>query len=182
MKDIFTQDELDKIGEDNLIKKAKEIYGDKYPEHEQDVMVLIQQRRNLQKALKNLSVETVNPENYQVIIEKFDLYPQSVDRLVMETAIPDLKDNVVTLLHYIGLSGEVGELGEKIKKSVRDNYKIEQKDPAIAKELGDIAWYLFRLVSDYGFSMNEILQMNYDKLSKRLQTDNLHGSGDDREE
>ena len=86
------------------------------------------------------------------------------------------------MLHYIGLTGEVGELGEKIKKSIRDNGELLVRDPQIAKEMGDAHWYLGRLETDFNYSMNEIMTINLDKLTKRLEQDKIHGEGDDREE
>lgn len=142
----------------------------------------IKQMYDVDEKLKALCGHTDPVNSYETMIAKFDLYPEAIEKLFENNSIPDIKRIMVTLLHFIGLSGEVGELGEKLKKSVRDESKLDLRDTAIAKEMGDCAWYLFRLASDFGYPMNEILRMNYGKLSKRLEKDKLHGSGDDREE
>jgi len=160
---------------DQLRSKAKT------PEDKKFIEECIQQFYDLDEKVKALNGHTDNINSYETMITKFDLYPEAVEKLIENSSTPDLKRILVTLLHFIGLSGEVGELGEKIKKSIRDTYMLGVRDDAIGKELGDVEWYISRLESDFGFSKNEILRINYKKLSERLKKNKLHGSGDDRE-
>ena len=74
----------------------------------------------------------------------------------------------------------LGEFCEKIKKSIRDGDGITKRDEKILKELGDIIWYLARVANDCGYTLNEVMAKNYEKLSKRLEENKLHGSGDNR--
>ena len=53
-------------------------------------------------------------------------------------------------------------------------------DGAVAKELGDIAWYLAVLAFELDYTLEEIMQMNLDKLASRQQRGVLSGSGDSR--
>jgi len=77
----------------------------------------------------------------------------------------------------LGLTSEAGEIAGKVKKYIRDG----KLDPgAIAYELGDVAWYLARLADAMGYSFEEILQINYSKLTKRKEEGVLSGSGDYR--
>jgi NTP pyrophosphatase (non-canonical NTP hydrolase) len=78
----------------------------------------------------------------------------------------------------LGLCGEAGEVAEKIKKSMRDGNKLD--DLAVAKELGDVLWYLANLAEDLGYDLSEIAQMNYEKLKSRQERNALKGNGDDR--
>lgn len=82
----------------------------------------------------------------------------------------------------LGLSGESGEVAEKIKKIIRDHDgKItEEMRSAIAKELGDVLWYVAQLSRDCGLSLEEVVNMNVQKLQSRRERDKIHGSGDDR--
>lgn len=170
------------MGEEFIIKKAKEVYGNEYPQHEEEVMKIVESYRQCQKALKELNTPTEsNNAEYEQLITQFDLYPQAVDRIFKENSPNEIKQIMITMLHFIGLAGEVGELGEKIKKSIRDDKMYELRDERIGKELGDIEWYLTRIESDFDFGKNEILSMNFNKLYERLQKNKLHGSGDDRE-
>ena len=170
------------LTEKMIIRKAKETYGDEYPKYEQQVMDILEQYRQCQTALRNLNAHDDDMNNYEQLFSQFDLYPKAVEKLFENNAIPDIQRIMVTLLHFIGLSGEVGELGEKIKKCVRDGSALDIRNPEIAKEMGDCEWYLTRLQSDFGYAKNEILLINFNKLYKRLQQNKLHGSGDDREE
>ena len=77
----------------------------------------------------------------------------------------------------LGLTSEAGEIAGKVKKYIRDG----KLDPgAMAYELGDVAWYLARLADSMGYSFEEILQINYSKLTKRKEEGVLSGSGDYR--
>ena len=78
----------------------------------------------------------------------------------------------------LGLSGEVGELNNKIKKIIRDKKDIDKKDAV--KELGDILWYVSALSSDLGLSLEYIANENIKKLKQRKKQNTIHGSGDYR--
>lgn len=84
--------------------------------------------------------------------------------------------------HIHGLNNESGEVSGKIKKIYRDKNgefspiaKVE-----IAKELGDVLWYLALIAHDIGFSLESIATMNIQKLADRKERNQLGGSGDDR--
>lgn len=77
----------------------------------------------------------------------------------------------------LGLCGEAGEFAEKVKKAIRDG----TWDPSLAaQELGDTLWYLSMAAKLIGFSLEEIAQMNLDKLGSRAARGVLKGSGDQR--
>jgi len=77
----------------------------------------------------------------------------------------------------LGLTGEAGEVAEKVKKWIRDG---ELEKDAIAKELGDVLWYIAALAGDLGISMDEIATQNILKLQDRAARGKIHGSGDNR--
>lgn len=76
-----------------------------------------------------------------------------------------------------GLSGETGEVLEKIKKHVRDG--TLDKD-ALKKELGDVFFYLCRICREYGFQPSEVLTACREKLDSRRARGTMRGSGDNR--
>jgi len=91
----------------------------------------------------------------------------------------------------LGLQGEVGELSEKLKKFFRDNeYEVGMEDciaemPAelrleMAKELGDVLWYITAIASDLGYELDEVAELNLDKLESRNRRNKIKGSGDNR--
>ena len=82
----------------------------------------------------------------------------------------------------LGLSGEVGEFHDKIKKIFRDkDGQITEDDKrALKLELGDIMWYVVVCAETLGFKMSDILDMNLQKLQSRRQRNQVKGDGDDR--
>lgn len=84
--------------------------------------------------------------------------------------------------HYtLGLVGEAGEVAEKIKKKYRlPEYRTEVDKHDIAKELGDVLWYLTALGEFYGVTLEDIAALNLDKLRSRKQRGVLGGTGDNR--
>ncbi len=120
-------------------------------------------------------------KDYEDKINKFDLYIESATEIVNNFSNRELINLLVFLLHYIGLTGEVGELGEKIKKRLRDHrLPIPRGLDEFAKEFGDIEWYVTRSETDLGFTKSEILKKNFDKLQSRWERKKLGGSGDNR--
>jgi len=77
----------------------------------------------------------------------------------------------------LGLCGETGEVAEKVKKQVRDGVFNRHE---VAKELGDVLWYLANLASDIGYNLDEIADINIAKLSSRKDRNKIQGSGDNR--
>ena len=77
----------------------------------------------------------------------------------------------------LGLCGEAGEVAEKVKKQVRDGVFNRHE---VAKELGDVLWYLTNVCNDIGYNLDEIAGLNIDKLQSRKKRDVIQGSGDNR--
>lgn len=85
-------------------------------------------------------------------------------RAAMRTA-PELDRQQMLIDAALGLTGEAGEVADLVKKA---NYQghILDKD-AVMKELGDVAWYIALACQGLGVTMQEVFQMNVDKLKKR---------------
>lgn len=98
----------------------------------------------------------------------------------LETAI--YPDNQRIIYPTLGLTGEAGEVADKVKKVIRDNSQqfTDERKTEIAKEIGDVLWYCATLSRDLGFSLDQVAQMNVDKLRSRMQRDIIKGSGDNR--
>lgn len=82
----------------------------------------------------------------------------------------------------LGLAGEAGEVAENIKKMIRDDGGdlTDSRRAALAKELGDVMWYLAALATDCQLTLDQIAEANISKLRSRQERGVLHGSGDDR--
>ena len=81
----------------------------------------------------------------------------------------------------LGLASEVGELLGKFKKEIRgDERNYHEKLTDKLDELGDVCWYLARLMAHYDLTHQEVLHRNFTKLADRKARDVLKGSGDKR--
>jgi len=94
------------------------------------------------------------------------------------TAIYDSKFSI--LYPTLGLAGEAGEVAEKVKKIIRDNKSIIDEKESVAKELGDVLWYVAAVARDIGYSLDVIAEMNIEKLESRKERGVLQGNGDNR--
>ncbi|MDD3083697.1 MAG: nucleoside triphosphate pyrophosphohydrolase family protein [Candidatus ainarchaeum sp.] len=84
--------------------------------------------------------------------------------------------------YALGLTDEAGEVAGKIKKLYRDKNGIldEEYKKEIAKELGDVIWYLSQLCTKLGLNFEEVADMNIQKLYNRMDRNKLKGNGDNR--
>lgn len=86
-------------------------------------------------------------------------------KLAMTTQNPALSERDVLLNGVMGLCGESGEAIDIVKKWLAQGHELDKAH--LAKELGDIAWYLAETATALGLTLEEILQANIDKLKAR---------------
>ena len=83
----------------------------------------------------------------------------------------------------LGLTGESGEIANKVKKFIRDG---ATKDEYLAKrieigyEIGDVLWYCAVLAEELEMNLGHIMEKNLDKLADRHKRGKISGSGDNR--
>ena len=114
----------------------------------------------------------MNFNQYQEYAEQFDLFAQEKYKA----------SDPAFMAKVLGLVGEAGETAEKFKKILRDKAgEISEEDKLeILKELGDVLWYIATITRYLGADFQTVTDMNIKKLSKRLEDNKLHGSGDNR--
>jgi len=95
-------------------------------------------------------------------------------------AYPDVGQNPI--YPTLGLTGEAGEVADKVKKVLRDREGVfdEPTREAIKLELGDVLWYVAQLASELGYDLEEVATANLQKLSSRAARGRIGGSGDQR--
>lgn len=100
-----------------------------------------------------------------------------------ETAIYPNRGELLGIAYTaLGANGEAGEVGEVVKKTIRDNNGVfdEERKKRLIKEIGDVLWYLAETATQVGISLGDAAAANYDKLKDRQRRDALKGDGDDR--
>lgn len=89
-------------------------------------------------------------------------------------AINRLSSNVMSVTFYetaallngvLGLTGEAGEVSDLVKKGIFHEKGIDREH--LEKELGDVMWYIALICHTCGFNLDEIMQINIDKLKVR---------------
>ena len=86
-------------------------------------------------------------------------------KLAMTTLNPELGKRDVLINGVMGLCGESGEAIDIVKKWLAQGHELDREK--LAKELGDIAWYLAETAYALDIPLEDILQANIDKLKKR---------------
>lgn len=102
---------------------------------------------------------------------------------------------------FLNLVGEVGEFASKIAKAIRKEQmtigglygmgksssndliyrkfkEADEQEVELQKEAGDILWQLSGLCSIMGWKLEDIAQMNLDKLAARKAIGTIDGNGD----
>ena len=85
-------------------------------------------------------------------------------KLALRTA-STLEPDKLVLNGALGLNGESGEVADHIKKHLFQGHELDKNN--LAKELGDICWYIAIMAEGLGYDLETIMQMNIDKLRKR---------------
>lgn len=91
--------------------------------------------------------------------------PNEYQELAMRTVNPKLNKDEMLINSVMGLCGESGEAIDIVKKWFAHGHELDKEH--LKKELGDVAWYLAEASSALGFTLEEILDANIDKLRKR---------------
>ena len=85
--------------------------------------------------------------------------------LAMKTLNPELDRKDVLINGVMGLCGESGEAIDIVKKWLAQGHELDKEK--LAKELGDIAWYLAETAYALDIPLEDILKGNIDKLKAR---------------
>lgn len=115
----------------------------------------------------------------------------------MSTCMPSCENMAYMLLNLVA---EVGELAGKVAKATRrgnvvfrdnlltpahlweedDMIAFQDMVKEMAFEAGDVLWQLSGVVKRLGYTLEEVAQMNLDKLASRKERGKIDGNGDHR--
>ena len=117
-----------------------------------------------------------NESNKYKKVSDLDMY----QKVAKTTAIYPREQAII--YPTLGLTGEAGEVANKVKKIIRDgtNKNNENLVQEISSEIGDVLWYIAVLADDVGVKLSDIANNNLIKLENRKKKGTIHGSGDDR--
>lgn len=90
--------------------------------------------------------------------------PNEYQEAALRTASTESKNDLLENA-AMGLNGEAGELIDHIKKWRFQGHDLDYD--YIAKELGDVAWYIAIGAEAIDMQLNDILVINVEKLKKR---------------
>jgi len=118
---------------------------------------------------------------YQKEAHKLAVYPK-FSVFSAQNNVVSIGENANYVYPCLGLSGEVGELLNKIKKIGRDDAGIIESDRkgTIAYEIGDCMWYIAELATQFDLDLEKICKENIAKLNERTKKGTIKGSGDER--
>lgn len=86
-------------------------------------------------------------------------------KLAMTTLNRELSRREVLINAVMGLCGESGEAIDIVKKHLFQRHDLDREK--LAKELGDIAWYLAEAATALDMDLDDIFAANIEKLRKR---------------
>ena len=132
---------------------------------------------NTQEGQLELELGTQTNETHKYKrISDLDMYQQ----VAKTTAIYPREQAII--YPTLGLTGEAGEVANKVKKIIRDgsNKNDEKLVSEIKAEIGDCLWYIAVLADDFNIKLSDIASTNIEKLANRQKKGTIHGSGDTR--
>lgn len=107
-------------------------------------------------------VDTVTSSNYQKAIEKFRLPTYNAEAAVL------------------GLLSEAGEVAGVFNRLIRGDFTPDQAASKLHYELGDVLWNIAAICNDNGWTMEQVMQSNIEKLADRQRRNAIMGQGDTR--
>ncbi len=108
----------------------------------------------------------------------FDEYQKSAQQSVITHKDPLMNKTIWVL----GISGEASEIAEKWKKIVayHDGEITAGGKAELAKEMGDVLWYLAAFAESLDLSLQDIAENNIEKVLSRKARGVTKGKGDNR--
>ena len=146
----------------NAKKEAKEA-KERAESASERVRYLERKLRDVESLNDSLMKELAKRQGCQAEIREHDADLYQLDVLKYAPDYQHYKLNV--LYAAIGMCGEAGEVSELVKKYEYHGHAIDTEH--LARELGDVLWYVAYMADLFGYSLGKIMAMNQEKLAKR---------------
>lgn len=146
----------------NAKKEAKEA-KERAESASERIRYLERKLRDVESLNDSLMKELARRQGCQAKIREHDADIYQLD--VLKYA-PDYQHYMPNVLYAaIGICGEAGEVSELIKKYAYHGHAIDKDH--LARELGDVLWYVSYMAHLFGYPLGKIMAMNQEKLAKR---------------
>ena len=146
----------------NAKKEAKEA-KERAESASERVRYLERKLRDVENLNDSLMKELARRQGCQTEIREHDADIYQLDVLKYATDHHDYLLNVIYAA--MGMCGEAGEVSELIKKYAYHGHTIDTEH--LARELGDVLWYVSYMAHLFGYPLGKIMAMNQEKLAKR---------------
>ena len=151
-----------KIQSANAKKEAKEA-KERAESASERIRYLERKLRDVESLNDSLMKELARRQGCQAEIREHDADIYQLDVLKYAPDYQHYKLNV--LYAAIGMCGEAGEVSELVKKYEYHGHAIDTEH--LARELGDVLWYVAYMADLFGYSLGKIMAINQEKLAKR---------------
>ena len=133
---------------------------------------MIMKKRNQRKHSKDLNSNmTIDLNKYVEFVNTTTSNP-SKDHTSFINSLMELREQEFPterlLTAAVGMSAEAGEFTEIVKKIIFQGKPVNEENLFhLKRELGDIMWYVSQACIGLDISLEEVIQMNFEKLSAR---------------
>lgn len=110
----------------------------------------------------------------------FNEYQQAAMRTAGRADGEEISPSLHLAVMALGVAGEAGEVADMIKKHLGHGKDISRS--ALAKELGDVLWYLAAVAHVFGLTLDDVAAMNIEKLKARYPDGFSHAASNNRSE
>jgi len=128
-------------------------------------------------------LDSLNFDEYQAGAKKTAIYNQDARVLYPSLGLTgEVGEVLEKMVHSIMLAVHGGKLANQVKKIIRDD-DCECDTPRkeeIGKEIGGVLWYCAAVASDLGLNLSDIAQENLGVLASRKERGTIQGDGDNR--
>ena len=146
----------------NAKKEAKEA-KERAESASERIRYLERKLRDVESLNDSLMKELARRQGCQPEFRDHDADIYQLDVLKYAPDHNDYQQNVIYAA--LGMCGEAGEASELIKKYAYHGHTIDTEH--LARELGDVLWYVSYIAHLFGYPLGKIMAMNQEKLAKR---------------